>query len=162
MVIFLSHLGNRIDHFIGSNSLVVYWCHCSFWCLRSPCSYIRKNKINLINEHALYNITSTVGTSILRMVTVMNFIPIVSTIIDTRFSSSTAHIIEDNISTASSKTAPRCSALSISIPHTPADNVSVVQVPVVIAHSPPRSAVENFYSARPVGVSIFKSCFWIS
>ena len=42
-------------------------------------------------------------------------------------------------------------------PRTPADNVSVVQVPVVIAHGPPGSVVEHLHPALPIGTATHKS-----
>ena len=42
-------------------------------------------------------------------------------------------------------------------PHTSADNMSVVQVPVVITHSSPRSVVEHLHSALPIRTATDKS-----
>ena len=108
----------------------------------------------------LCSLTGTFGTRILGMITIMYLISVVAAVKDTRFSSITTYIIECYVPRASSKATSRASAPSIPIPHTPADNVSVVQVPVVIAHSSPGAVVENFYSAFTIGTTTNKSSFW--
>ena len=54
----------------------------------------------------------------------------------------TSDIIECNVHGALSEGGPRGRLAGVTEPHTPADNVSVVQVPVVIAHGSPGSLIE--------------------
>ena len=75
------------------------------------------------------------------MITVMSAKSVVRTIKDAGFTSTTSHIVHVD---GSRPRANSCvGTTSITVPKASADNVSVVQVPVVIAHSPPGSVVEH-------------------
>ena len=109
-----------------------------------------------------WSLTCTISTCILGMITIMDLISVMAAVKYTRFTSITTYIIECYVPSASSVAASRGSIMSVTEPQTPADNVSVVQVPVVIAHGSPGSVVEHLNSAFPIAIPTGKSCFWIS
>ena len=92
------------------------------------------------------------------MIAIMDSITTMLTRRNVWFSSITLYIIKSNVYRALSKRGPCGCFVRVTEPHAPADNLSVVQVPVVITNCAPGSAVEHFHSARPVGTTPDQSC----
>ena len=87
----------------------------------------------------------------------MNSMSSVRTSEDAPFAAITVDIVEPDLYTSFTKVRPRSRLTGVTEAHTPADNVSVVQVPVIIADGSPGSVVEHLHPAFTIGATPDKS-----
>ena len=80
-----------------------------------------------------------------------SWVSIFSAFKDTSLVATTTDIPENGVQWALSKRGASGCRTGVTEPHAPADNVSVVQVPVIIAHRPPGSIVKHLNSTLPIG-----------
>ena len=84
------------------------------------------------------------------MTAVVNSVSSMGTVKDASFTSIAVDIIKSDLYASLTKGVPVSSFIRVTKPHAPADSVSVVQVPIVIAYSSPDSVIEHLHSAFPV------------
>ena len=94
------------------------------------------------------------------MIAVVRSITIMGTFKDARFASITVDIVRRYDPSALSKESHGCRLTRVTEAQTPADNVSVVQIPAVIAHGLPGSVVEHLHSPLSIGTTSDKSRVW--
>ena len=91
------------------------------------------------------------------MIAVMRSITIMGTFKDAWFASITVDIVRRYDPSALSKESRGGRFTRVTEAQTPADNVSVVQIPAVIAHGLPGSVVEHLHSPLSIGTTSDKS-----